>query len=647
MAYNGYGYFPAIRSNCTWKAESNAPGDGATGGVLVTPSAAGECTLTSDAHDLVASHKYYLSFKVRFETALSASFDWYWPVAEPPATRLSGDFSPSTWTRLSAVFTRTGFTDGSYPCRWDYNNESENVAVQLTSVMLFDLTEAFGAGNEPNKEWLDANITTFGDTLTVQYSGNIVWTPPDKWQEKTGAHVSFKSPLDSTFDGKLQIGSNEYTIVDACENTANGKSGAFVTDAIIDLILDCENKKAYLQNSAASSGTGSVDLSEYAQKSDIPTTADEVGALPITGGTITGALTVAKSIEVQSSNVVIDKGYVTLRGGSFGAAIGATAKNSLSLAGYNEDGGLTMTDTQVALKNLATPSEGNDAANKAYVDSQVASAVTSGVLKYSRTDGFVNQSLSIDWWEFGSDVSYTTFTGIFGNQTPYDITIEDPEEGVETKLIMDCWGVDEIYGHFFVNDEIRFFKMTKDGGIDEVAGESYRLISDSYSKSETDTLLASAGKVKTVNGVEPDSSGNIEIEGGTGKDGTTFTPSVSADGTLSWTNDGGKDNPASVNIKGAKGDTGAQGAKGDTGATPNIQIGDVTTLAAGSSATAMITGTADNPLLNLGIPKGKDGSGGSGSGDSSDTITVTDTDNSTVYTLTLKLVGGKPVIEYE
>ena len=99
----------------------------------------------------------------------------------------------------------------------------------------------------------------------------------------------------------------------------------------------------------------------------------------------------------------------------------------------------------------------------------MASAVTSGVLKYSRTCGFVNQSLSIEWWEFGSDVSYTTFTGIFGNQTPYDITVEDPEEGVETKLIMDCWDVDGIYGHFFVNDEIRFFKMTKDGGIDEVA----------------------------------------------------------------------------------------------------------------------------------------------------------------------------------
>ena len=35
-----------------------------------------------------------------------------------------------------------------------------------------------------------------------------------------------------------------------------------------------------------------------------------------------------------------------------------------------------------------------------------------------------------------------------------------------------------------------------------------------------------------------------------GKDGTTFTPAVSASGDLSWTNDGGKENPETVNIKG-------------------------------------------------------------------------------------------------
>lgn len=44
--------------------------------------------------------------------------------------------------------------------------------------------------------------------------------------------------------------------------------------------------------------------------------------------------------------------------------------------------------------------------------------------------------------------------------------------------------------------------------------------------------------------------GSITIKGNDGKDGVIFTPSVSADGTLSWTNDGGLANPAPVNIVG-------------------------------------------------------------------------------------------------
>lgn len=52
------------------------------------------------------------------------------------------------------------------------------------------------------------------------------------------------------------------------------------------------------------------------------------------------------------------------------------------------------------------------------------------------------------------------------------------------------------------------------------------------------------------------SAGAPGADGEPGQDGTTFTPSVSADGILSWTNDGGKENPASVNIKGPAGEAG-------------------------------------------------------------------------------------------
>ena len=53
-------------------------------------------------------------------------------------------------------------------------------------------------------------------------------------------------------------------------------------------------------------------------------------------------------------------------------------------------------------------------------------------------------------------------------------------------------------------------------------------------------------------------SGNswVSIPSVTGDDGVTFTPSVSSEGVISWTNDGGRTNPQPVNIKGPKGDDG-------------------------------------------------------------------------------------------
>ena len=54
------------------------------------------------------------------------------------------------------------------------------------------------------------------------------------------------------------------------------------------------------------------------------------------------------------------------------------------------------------------------------------------------------------------------------------------------------------------------------------------------------------------------------LKGADGTNGATFTPYVSSSGELSWTNDGDKENPATVNIKGVKGD------RGDSGVTTPI-----------------------------------------------------------------------------
>lgn len=52
---------------------------------------------------------------------------------------------------------------------------------------------------------------------------------------------------------------------------------------------------------------------------------------------------------------------------------------------------------------------------------------------------------------------------------------------------------------------------------------------------------------------------------------------------------------------------GQTGPQGDTGATPEITIGTVTTGAPGTDASATITGTPEDPVLNLQIPRGNPG----------------------------------------
>lgn len=80
---------------------------------------------------------------------------------------------------------------------------------------------------------------------------------------------------------------------------------------------------------------------------------------------------------------------------------------------------------------------------------------------------------------------------------------------------------------------------------------------------------------------------------------------------------GDKGDTGAAGAKGDKGEPGAKGEpgeKGDPGATPNLTIGTVTTLEAGQDATASMGGTAESPVLNLGIPKGAKGEPGQGGG---------------------------------
>ena len=116
-----------------------------------------------------------------------------------------------------------------------------------------------------------------------------------------------------------------------------------------------------------------------------------------------------------------------------------------------------------------------------------------------------------------------------------------------------------------------------------------------------------------------------------GDPGYYFTPSVSDTGDLSWTNNGNLENPTTVNIKGPQGPqgkpgqdgkqgiqgpegpqgaTGPAGADGKDGIAATIQIGAVTTGAAGTQATVTNTGTTNAAVFNFTIPQGVAGQNG-------------------------------------
>lgn len=81
----------------------------------------------------------------------------------------------------------------------------------------------------------------------------------------------------------------------------------------------------------------------------------------------------------------------------------------------------------------------------------------------------------------------------------------------------------------------------------------------------TDKTGTTTAEIKNGKDGAPGKAGTNGKDGAPGADGTTFTPSVSAAGDLSWTNDGGKANPAPVNLKGPQGETGPTGPQGETG----------------------------------------------------------------------------------
>lgn len=137
-----------------------------------------------------------------------------------------------------------------------------------------------------------------------------------------------------------------------------------------------------------------------------------------------------------------------------------------------------------------------------------------------------------------------------------------------------------------INEILNRLDELEEGG---VSGGTVSVEVESTSTGEpgTNASVTNSGTDQNVklNFVIP--QGSPGESGAPGTNGTTFTPAVSENGELSWTNDGGKSNPETVNIKGANGQA------------ATIQIGTVTV---GPTPSVTNVGTETDAILNFVLP---------------------------------------------
>ena len=166
------------------------------------------------------SHIYYIRVETYQETKVE-DIDIYWPIAEP--SFLSGQSGPAgQWNLISAVNNRSNFSEGYYSLRLDFNNNEQNGDIYFDGLMLIDLTADFGAGNEPDKAWCDANLPYFSNKYNIKYD-KPYWKPLNDIGIKSVVtlrgieNTTFTVSLQNKVVARGQIGPNGISVIELKE----------------------------------------------------------------------------------------------------------------------------------------------------------------------------------------------------------------------------------------------------------------------------------------------------------------------------------------------------------------------------------------------------------------------------------------------
>ena len=166
------------------------------------------------------SHIYYVRAET-YQEYRHGSIEIYWPIAESSflSARNGRD---GQWNLISAVNNRSNFSEGYYTLQLVCDHESSAEPTWLDGLMLIDLTADFGAGNEPDKAWCDANLPYFSNKYNIKYD-KPYWKPLNdigiksvvtlKGRENTTFTVSLKGKVVA----RGQIGQNGISVIELKE----------------------------------------------------------------------------------------------------------------------------------------------------------------------------------------------------------------------------------------------------------------------------------------------------------------------------------------------------------------------------------------------------------------------------------------------
>lgn len=264
---------------------------------------------TASSLDLKPTHVYYIRSEVYAENSSARRTSVYWPIAEPPVYNNKYAVA-GQWTMFSAVTNRSGFSEGSYQMRVDFDNDNKAGSMWFDGVMVIDLTETFGSGKEPDVTWCDNNIGYFVGTSRISYDGApIVTTEVSKLQIGVRRQVPIYETTTVTKTGPIcnYANLNEYFIY------TQGSSYGWT------LSENTSSVKLVPQNFGINSSTATITLTATRNISNLVITGayytesryDKI-TLTVAGSTKLSAVSGTSALATRVSGVSITKGQTVI-----------------------------------------------------------------------------------------------------------------------------------------------------------------------------------------------------------------------------------------------------------------------------------------------------------------------------------------------